>query len=359
MSETRSSWDATRTLGEFSLSFSWTPALPARAVKRYLSLLLSCWLLISVPALADVGTCSASATNVAFGSLSISTLTGATTTGSFSVTCPSGHGSYNPWGYCNSIGAGTNSASQSNRTMKFGSNSISYQLYTDSGYTNTYAYPGNTVYTWPYSNSTGSTAPSTVYAKILSASSGLPPGTYTDTYNSGSAALANSNGAPMTYSVAENCTVTTGVNWWNTLNFTVSVTVLAGCNVSTTVMNFGSTSSFIAANINTTATITAQCTSTTPYSIGLDNGQNASGAQRRMSVGGGNFVSYGLYTDAGYSNGWTSTTSTTGCTSGANTCVLGTGTGSNQSITLYGQVPPQTAPAVGTYSDTVVVTLTF
>ena len=330
-----------------------------RTMALRLLLSFSCLFLIAVPAIADVGTCSATATNLAFGSLSISTLTGATTTGSFAVTCPSGHGSYNPWAYCNSIGAGTNSASQTNRTMKLGSNSIAYQLYTDSGYTNTYTYPGNTVYTWPYSNSTGSTANSTVYAKILSASSGIPPGTYTDTYNSGGAALVNNDGAPMTYSVAETCTVTTGVNWWNTLNFTVSVTLLASCNVSASAMNFGSTSSFITANINTTATITAQCTSTTPYSVGLDNGQNASGNQRRMSVVTGNYLNYGLYVDSGYSQAWTSTSSTTSCTGGASTCVLGTGTGSNQNITVYGQVAPQTAPSVGTYSDTVVVTVTF
>lgn len=341
---------------DIATRFLWPSS--ARRVVYYL--LLSGSSLAVTPAFADTGLCSATATNVAFGSLSISTLTGATTTGSFSETCPSGHATgYNPWAYCNSIGAGTNSASQSNRTMKSGSNSISYQLYTDAGYSNTYTYPGNTVYTQTYNNSTGNTANSTVYAKILSGPAGIPPGTYTDTYSSGGAALVNPDGTPVTYSVAENCTVTTGTNWWNALNFTVSVTVLAGCNVSATVMNFGSTSSFITANINTTATITAQCTSTTPYSIGLDNGQNASGSQRRMSVGGGNYVSYGLYTDIGYSNAWTSTTSTTGCTSGANTCVLGTGTGSNQSITVYGQVPPQTAPLIGTYGDTVVVTLTF
>ena len=204
------------------------------------SLSISCFSLIPTPALADAGQCTATATNVAFGSLSVSTLTGATTTGSFSVTCPSGHGSYNPWAYCNSIGAGNNSASQSNRTMKSGSNSISYQLYTDSGYTNPYTYPGDTVYTWPYSNSNGSTAPSTVYAKILSSPSGIAPGTYTDTYNSGSEAVVNENGATTIYTPAENCTVTTGPNWWNTLDFTVSVTVLASCSVSTTAMNFGS-----------------------------------------------------------------------------------------------------------------------
>jgi spore coat protein U-like protein len=113
------------------------------------------------------------------------------------------------------------------------------------------------------------------------------------------------------------------------------------------------------ANIQTTAVITVQSTNTTPYSISLNNGQNASGSQRRMSGGAGNYVSYGLYTDAGYSQPWTSTTSTTSCTGGTGTCVLGTGTGSNQNLTIYGQVPPQTAPATGAYTDTVVVTVTF
>jgi len=71
------------------------------------------------------------------------------------------------------------------------------------------------------------------------------------------------------------------------------------------------------------------------------------------------YLNYNLYTDSGYSNPRTTTTSTTSCTGGANTCVLGTGTGSNQNITVYGQVPTQTAPGGGTYSDTVVVTVTF
>jgi spore coat protein U-like protein len=103
-----------------------------------------------------------------------------------------------------------------------------------------------------------------------------------------------------------------------------------------------------------------QCTNTTPYSIGLNNGINASGSQRRVQVGAtGNYLNYGLYTDAAYSNAWVATTSATSCTAGVSTCSLGTGTGSNQNITVYGRIPPQTAPIVGTFTDTVVVTVTF
>ncbi|EEF26199.1 conserved hypothetical protein [Ricinus communis] len=45
------------------------------------------------------------------------------------------------------------------------------------------------------------------------------------------------------------------------------------------------------------------------------------------------------------------------CTPGST--VAGTGTGNAQLLTIYGRVPPQTTPSSGTYTDTVVVTLTY
>jgi spore coat protein U-like protein len=72
-----------------------------------------------------------------------------------------------------------------------------------------------------------------------------------------------------------------------------------------------------------------------------------------------NYVSYGLFTDSARSHAWTTSTSTTSCTGGASTCVLGTGTGSNQTITVYGRIPAQTAPAIGSFTDTVTVTVTY
>ena len=78
-----------------------------------------------------------------------------------------------------------------------------------------------------------------------------------------------------------------------------------------------------------------------------------------MKSASGVYINYGLYIDSGHTQAWSSASSSTACTNGANTCVLNTGTGSNQNITIYGQVPPQTSPTVGTYNDTVVVTLTY
>ncbi len=39
--------------------------------------------------------------------------------------------------------------------------------------------------------------------------------------------------------------------------------------------------------------------------------------------------------------------------------VAGTGTGSNQSLTVYGRVPVQSTPVGATYTDTVIVTVTY
>jgi spore coat protein U-like protein len=73
----------------------------------------------------------------------------------------------------------------------------------------------------------------------------------------------------------------------------------------------------------------------------------------------GGYVSYNLYTDSGYSDPWSTTTSSSSCSSGTSTCYLGTGNGSYQTVPVYGTVPQQLGPAAGSYSDTVTVTVTY
>lgn len=79
--------------------------------------------------------------------------------------------------------------------------------------------------------------------------------------------------------------------------------------------------------------------------------RHTSPTNRRMTLGGAAVV-YGLYKDAGRSQPWGD-----GATPGST--VAGTGTGAAKGYTVYGRVPPQTAPTPGTYSDTVVVTVTY
>lgn len=66
---------------------------------------------------------------------------------------------------------------------------------------------------------------------------------------------------------------------------------------------------------------------------------------------GANTVTYSLYTNSSRTTVW-------GNTVGTDT-VSGTGTGSNQNLTVFGRVPVQSAVSPATYTDTIVVTVTY
>jgi spore coat protein U-like protein len=145
-----------------------------------------------------------------------------------------------------------------------------------------------------------------------------------------------------------------------TSNLTVQITITASCTINAATLDFGSNpgTTLVAANIDASSTVSVTCTSGSPYSIGMDNGANASGAQRRMKTG-ANFLNYNLYVDAGRTNAWTTAASNSTCTT-ANSCALGTGNGSAQSVSIYGRVPSiGTAPPPGAYTDTVLMTITY
>jgi spore coat protein U-like protein len=145
-----------------------------------------------------------------------------------------------------------------------------------------------------------------------------------------------------------------------TSNLTVQITITASCTINAATLDFGSNpgTTLVAANIDASSTVSVTCTSGSPYSIGMDNGANASGTQRRMKTG-ANFLNYNLYVDAGRTNAWTTAASNSTCTT-ANSCALGTGNGSAQSVNIYGRVPSiGTAPPTGAYSDTVLMTITY
>ena len=253
-------------------------------------------------------------------------------------------------------------ATGNQRRMISGGNYLNFDLYQNAADTVEWGnYPngnlggGNqSVFT---SSPTGTiSATITVYAVLDGGQQTAVPGSYSESMAPGGATNDVQYGLT---SSGNTCSADNSPST-SQFSFTVSATVITACNVSAGTLNFGSTPASIVSAIDSTASITAQCTDTTPYSIGLGGGLNASGSQRRMQLGAtGNYINYNLYTDSAYSHPWSTTTSTTSCTAGSSTCDLGTGTGTNQTYTVYGQVPVQTAPAVGTFSDTVVVTATF
>ena len=103
-----------------------------------------------------------------------------------------------------------------------------------------------------------------------------------------------------------------------TTTFNVTATVVATCQVSATPLAFGN---YSGALTNNTSTITATCTNTSPYNIGLNAG-TATGATvtaRKMTGPAAALLNYNLYSNAGMTTNW-------GNTVGTDT-VTGTGSG--------------------------------
>jgi spore coat protein U-like protein len=137
-----------------------------------------------------------------------------------------------------------------------------------------------------------------------------------------------------------------------TTTLAVSLTINAGCNVSSSPVAFPA-QSVLASAVNQSGSVSVTCTNTTPYNVGLDKGAGtgASVSNRLMTGPSSATVAYGLYQDTAHTANW-------GNTVGTDT-LAGTGNGNAQTLTVYGRIAPQTTPAPGAYADTVNVTITF
>jgi spore coat protein U-like protein len=145
-------------------------------------------------------------------------------------------------------------------------------------------------------------------------------------------------------------------NGTGTATMNVTLTLQANCSISANPLSFGA-NGVLSTVINQQTTVGVTCTNTTPYNVGLDAGTvvGSTVANRLMagtSTGNtGTTVGFELYQDAGHATIW-------GNTQGVNT-VAGTGTGSAQSINVYGQVPTQATPKPDTYQTTITATVYF
>jgi spore coat protein U-like protein len=138
-----------------------------------------------------------------------------------------------------------------------------------------------------------------------------------------------------------------------TSSFSAQLTVQAQCTiVSVSTLTFDP-AGVINANIDQTASISVQCTHTTPYNIGLDGGANGGTTTTRLMRDGASneTIQYKMFSNTTRTANW-------GNTVGTDT-VAGTGDGAAQSFTIYVRVPPQTTPAPGIYSDTVTAAITY
>ena len=135
-----------------------------------------------------------------------------------------------------------------------------------------------------------------------------------------------------------------------TSSFTVSASVTANCTISAAALAFGAYDPVVAnasANLDQTSTITVACTKGTSASVSLDSGVNYSSG-RRMKAG-SNYLGYEMYSDSGRSTVWDST----------NTVAYNAASKSSTDLTVYGRVAAGQDVPAGSYSDTVVATITF
>lgn len=142
----------------------------------------------------------------------------------------------------------------------------------------------------------------------------------------------------------------------STANFQVNATVVASCVVSASNVSFGSITPANTGTQAATGTITSTCTKNTGYVLALNTGSGTGTyATRKMAgatSGNTDTLSYNLYTDSGY-------TTVFGDGTSSSATVSGTGNGSAQSTTVYGQLPLNQYVTPDTYADTLTVTLTY
>jgi spore coat protein U-like protein len=151
----------------------------------------------------------------------------------------------------------------------------------------------------------------------------------------------------------------TAVAATDTSNMAVSATVTANCTISAGALGFGDYDPVVthaSADLDSSATLTITCTNGSAATITLGQGSSADTGStdtvplRRMTDG-TDFLSYYLYQEAGRTTVWGND---------ASSDVDYTGTGSETtSTTVYGRASQAQNVPAGSYSDTVVATITF
>ncbi len=153
-------------------------------------------------------------------------------------------------------------------------------------------------------------------------------------------------------------TIQATLNWGTGIDqrfFTVTATVPSECTVSSGTVNFGAYDP-VAANAtspkDSTGTVNVYCTVGTLATVALDLGTHASGSTRRMLGTSGDLLTYEVYRDSARTAVW----NTTNTDSGTSTSKL---VPINSGFIAYGRIPAAQDVRIGSYSDTVLVTVNY
>lgn len=124
----------------------------------------------------------------------------------------------------------------------------------------------------------------------------------------------------------------------------------ASCSVNATGLAFGNYNPFSDMPLDGASTVSVTCSSATSYSIALSAGNGT--VTSRLLVSDGHSLEYNLYTDSTRTVVW-------GDGSSGTSVVSGEDAGSGTDHTVYGRIPAGQNPLVGTYTDTITVTVSF
>lgn len=246
---------------------------------------------------------------------------------------------------CVSLPAGSGGLSIADRRMAGPSaNFVQYQLYRDAGRTTVWGALGGSSPAVPvdFLLLIGSrTITVTIYGRVFAGQTGKAVGTYL------------SNLTPQArwqdYILTPSCQSVTS-NLSNLPTLTTGLTIAPACTITANALSFGTVTAIMSRTATSNLSVT--CTQGRAYSIALNGGSvtgNVNGRQMRLGSG-PNTIGYQLYRNSARTLIW-------GNTSG--NLVTGTGTGSAQSVPVYGAVPAQGPKPPGVYQDTITATITF
>jgi spore coat protein U-like protein len=136
----------------------------------------------------------------------------------------------------------------------------------------------------------------------------------------------------------------------------VSATVGDDCTISATSVAFGTVNVTSGSPATATGGLTVRCSAGTSWTAtaSAGSGSGATATLRKMTLGVDptKTLNYALYVDSGYVSVWGDGSTGSGIT--------GTGTGADDTRTVYARVPTGQASATrGSYSDSVTVTVTY
>jgi spore coat protein U-like protein len=311
-------------------------------------------LLFSVLALqpAAAQSCSFSNTGVNFGNVNLTSGGFQSATGTFAAQCSGTPG--RTIRICPNFNAGSGGVAPSGspRYLLQGGTTMEYDLFRTNGVGQTWG-----SYTWGNSsrppvltvtlnaNGFGSVS-QTIFARLYNQQGALPTGTYSSVFS------GNNTQIDYGYSTGFNCSSALSSRV-QSVPFIVRTTNNSTCTITASDLSFGNHSN-LSAPIVATNQISVTCTAGTQYEIGLNNGSSgaADPSQRRMTnTATAESILYNVFRDGGRTQHW-------GNVVGSNT-VVSTGTGTAQMFTGYGRVPAQTTPSSLTYTDNVIVTITY